>query len=440
MHKLRLKIKKSGDSMKSKKLIAHGTLAWTVTLTASLFFFYSFIQILIPNSINVQLGQTFNLDAVGLGWLASIYFWSNTLFLFPAGNLLDRYSTKKLVLVAISFCIVGTLVFAKASTPTIASVGRFLVGMGGSFCFLSCVRLASRWFPPSRMALVTGIIVTIAMLGGFVAQSPMVTLTAWLGWRNTMLFNVALGIVIFIAIMLVVQDRPPNSDEKEKADKAHLQSLGFWRCMMLVLLNPNNWLGGIYTALLNLPIFLLGGLWGIPYLVQAHHLTELQASYATSMMFVGVIFGSPIFGWFSDHIGRRCMPMMLGAISSLVVILLLMYLPNLSLFTLIILFFLIGFLTSSQVLSYPTIAELNPIALTGTAVSVASATIMLSGVIFQPFFGKMLEWNWDHTMVNNTAVYSVHDFNTAMWIMPIGFIIGFIISLMIRETYCEAQV
>jgi MFS family permease len=131
---------------------------------------------------------------------------------------------------------------------------------------------------------------------------------------------------------------------------------------------------------------------------------------------------------------------MLGAISSLVVILLLMYLPNLSLFTLIILFFLIGFLTSSQVLSYPTIAELNPIALTGTAVSVASATIMLSGVIFQPFFGKMLEWNWDHTMVNNTAVYSVHDFNTAMWIMPIGFIIGFIISLMIRETYCEAQV
>ncbi|MDR3478094.1 MAG: MFS transporter [Gammaproteobacteria bacterium] len=426
--------------MKSKKPIAHGTLAWTVTLTSSLFFFYSFIQILVPNAINVQLMQTFSLDAVGLGWLVSMYFWANALFLFPAGNLLDRYSTKKLVLVAIAFCIAGTFLFAVAPTAILAAAGRFLVGLGGSFCFLSSVRLASRWFPPNRMALVTGIIVTMAMIGGFVSQSPMVFLTDWSGWRHAMLFNVALGVVIFIAIALVVQDRPPNSDEKEKADKAHLQSLGFWRCMKLVLLNPNNWLGGIYTSLLNLPVFLLGGLWGMRYLVQAHNLTELHASYATSAMFVGVIFGSPIFGWFSDHIGRRCMPMIFGAVTSLVVILVLMYLPNLSLTSLIALFFLMGFVTSSQVLSYPTIAELNPIALTGTAVSVASATIMFSGVIFQPFFGKMLEWNWDHTMVNNTPVYSLHDFNTAMWIMPIGFIISLIIAFMIRETYCEAQV
>lgn len=425
--------------MKSNKPMAYGALAWTVTLTASLFFFYAFIQLLVPNAINVQLMQTFNLDAVGLGWLVSMYFWSNALFLFPAGNLLDRYSTKKLVLIAITFCIIGTFVFSLATTAMIAAIGRFLVGLGGSFCFLSSVRLASRWFPPTRMALVTGIIVTMAMLGGFVSQSPMVFLTDWLGWRHAMLINAGLGIIIFLAILFVVKDRPPNSDEKEKADKAHLQSLGFWRCITLVLLNPHNWLGGIYTSLLNLPVFLLGGLWGMRYLVQAHNLTEIQASYATSIMFAGVILGSPAFGWISDHIGRRCLPMILGAIASLIAILLLMYLPNLSLTSLIILFFLIGFVTSSQVLSYPTIAELNPIALTGTAVSVASATIMFSGVIFQPFFGKMLEWNWDHTIINNTPVYSVHDFNTAMWIMPIGFIISIAIAFMIRETYCEAQ-
>jgi MFS family permease len=173
--------------------------------------------------------------------------------------------------------------------------------------------------------------------------------------------------------------------------------------------------------------------------VQVHNLTEVQASYATSMLFVGVIFGSPAFGWFSDRIGRRCMPMIVGAIFSLVAMLLLMYLPNLSLTSLIVLFFFIGFVTSSQVLSYPAIAELNPISLTGTAVSVASVTIMCSGVIFQPLFGSMLELNWDHKMVQNIPVYSAHDFNTAMWIMPIGFVLGLIAALMIRETYCEAQ-
>jgi MFS family permease len=425
--------------MSSLKAVNHTGLAWTVTLTAALFFFYEFIQLILPNAINVQLMQSFNLNAPELGWLASMYFCANALFLFPAGNLLDRYSTKKLLLAAVTLCTVGTFVFAIAANYVVAGAGRFVVGIGAAFCFLSCIRIASRWFPPSKMAFVTGIVVTMAMLGGFVAQSPMVFLTDWLGWRNAILLDAGLGVFIAIAIIWLVQDRPPNSQEEAKADKAKLDSLGFWRCIKLVLLNRNNWLGGIYTSLLNLPVFLLGGLWGMRYLVQVHNLTEVQASYATSMLFVGVIFGSPAFGWFSDRIGRRCMPMIVGAIFSLVAMLLLMYLPNLSLTSLIVLFFFIGFVTSSQVLSYPAIAELNPISLTGTAVSVASVTIMCSGVIFQPLFGSMLELNWDHKMVQNIPVYSAHDFNTAMWIMPIGFVLGLIAALMIRETYCEAQ-
>jgi hypothetical protein len=37
-------------------------------------------------------------------------------------------------------------------------------------------------------------------------------------------------------------------------------------------------------------------------------------------------------------------------------------------------------------------------------------------------------------------MYSVHDFNTAMWIMPISFLIAIGISLLIKETNCESQV
>lgn len=417
----------------------HTALAWVVTLTAALFFFYEFIQLIFPNAIDVQLMQAFNLNAPQLGILVSMYFIANALCLFPAGNLLDRFSTKKLLLCAVTVCTIGTFIFAVAPNYIIAGAGRFLVGAGASFCLLSCIRLASRWFPPSRMALVTGVVVTMAMLGGFVAQSPMVFLTKLVGWRNAILLNGTIGIFIILAIALIVQDRPPDSHEKAKIDKANLQNLGLWRGIKLVLSNRNNWFGGIYTSLLNLPVFLLGGLWGMHYLMQVHHLSWVDASYATSMLFVGVIFGSPAFGWFSDRIGRRCLPMILGAILSLIVILMLMYVPNLSLTELKILFFLTGFVTSSQVLTYPTIAELNPIALTGTAVSVASVTIMLSGVIFQPLFGWVLEWKWDHTIINDVRIYSAQDFNHAMLIMPIAFVIGLVIAFLIRETYCESK-
>ena len=418
----------------------HTALAWLVTLTAASFFFYGFIQLNLFNAINTQLMQAFHLNAPQLGQLASMYFYANAIFLFPAGILLDRFSTKKLLVIAVLLCTVGTFIFGLASSYSVAAIGRFIVGTGAAFSFLSCIRLASRWFPPSKMALVTGIVVTMAMLGGLVAQTPLVLLTNWLGWRNAVLLDAFLGILILAAILAIVEDRPPNSLEHAKADQTHLQQMGFWRSIRLVLLNPYNWLGGIYTSLMNLPVFLLGALWGIPYLVQVHHLTWMQASYATTLFFVGVIFGAPAFGWFSDYIGRRVLPMLIGAVVSLVVILVLMYKPDLSLSTLIALFFLIGFVTSSQVLSYPAIAELNPTALTGTAVSVDSMTIMISGVIFQPLFGWLLESHWNHASVEGVSIYSAQDFLNAMLIMPIAFVIAFVVAWMIKETYCKSQV
>ncbi|HLB58399.1 MAG TPA: MFS transporter, partial [Gammaproteobacteria bacterium] len=143
----------------------HTALAWLVTLTAASFFFYGFIQLNLFNAINTQLMQAFHLNAPQLGQLASMYFYANAIFLFPAGILLDRFSTKKLLVIAVLLCTVGTFIFGLASSYSVAAIGRFIVGTGAAFSFLSCIRLASRWFPPSKMALVTGIVVTMAMLG-----------------------------------------------------------------------------------------------------------------------------------------------------------------------------------------------------------------------------------------------------------------------------------
>ncbi|MDX1900480.1 MAG: MFS transporter [Gammaproteobacteria bacterium] len=413
---------------------------WLVTLAASLFFFYEFIQLNLFNAIDVQLMQDFHLNAPQLGQLASMYFYANALCLFPAGLLLDRFSTRGLLLFAVVLCTVGTGLFGLAHTYTFAAVGRLMVGAGASFCFLSCIRLASRWFPPEKMAFVTGIVVTMAMLGGLVAQTPMAILSQHIGWRHAVLVDAALGIFIALAVILYVQDRPPGSHEHVLTEKQQLKSLGFWRSIGLVLRNPQNWLGGIYTSLMNLPVFLLGALWGIHYLVEVHHISLVQASYATTLFFVGVIFGAPFFGWLSDRMERRVFPMILGAVVSLGIMLVLMYMPGLTLIQLIGLFFLIGFVTSSQVLSYPLIAELNPITLTSTAVSVDSVTIMVSGAIFQPFFGWVMSLHADPTkVVDGMQIYTAHDFMNAMWIMPIAFVLSLVITWKLKESFCRSQ-
>lgn len=419
---------------------SHTRLAWIVTLTAGLFFFYEFIQMNLFNTINTELREAFQLDAEQIGQLFSMYFYANFIFLFFAGNLLDRYSTRWLLLMALTVSTIGAFVFAIADQYWIAATGRFLVGAGASFCFLSCIRIASRWFAPHRMALVTGVVVTMAMLGGLVAQSPFAILKEVAGgWRNALYVNSFLGVAIIFAVFFVVQDRPPDAKDEAREDNKHLQELGLWGCIKLAALNPQNWFGGLYTALMNLPVFVLGGLWGVQYLIGVHHLTEAHAQLATSLFFIGVIAGSLLFGWLSDFIERRVLPMIIGAVLSLIVIGLLMYMPGLSEGMVITLFILIGFTTSSQVLTYPTIAELNPIYLTSTAVSIDSLCIMSSGFIVPPMFGWLMEHVGTHSVVNGISIYTAANFNFAMLIVPISFVVALGITYLMRETYCRSQ-
>lgn len=421
--------------------VASTARAWVVVITTSLFFFYAFIQMNFFNAINAQLTEAFHLNAQELGQLFSMYFYANALFLFPVGNLVDRFSTRKLLLAAISVSTLGTFVFAEAQQYWVAAMGRFLVGAGAAFCFLASIRVASRWFPPAKMAFVTGIVVTLAMLGGLVAQTPFSFLVAYLGnWREAVLLDGMLGILILAAVFFIVEDRPPNSHEEHAQHHRQLKELGLWRCIKLAALNPQNWFGGLYTALINLPVFILGGLWGIRYLDDVHNMTAEQASYATTIFFVGVIIGSPLYGWVSDHIERRVLPMIVGAILSLLTFIILLYVPDLSLFSIVALFFMMGVVTSSQVLSYPTIAELNPIYLTSTAISIDSMCIMISGFIFPPFFGWLIDRSGAHEVVNGITVYSPAAFDHAMLIMPLAFVAALVIAFFIRETNCCSQV
>jgi len=405
---------------------------WLVCLSAAMFFFYEFIQMGMFNSLSPELMRDFKVSATQLGNLSATYFYADVVFLFFAGMLLDRFSPRKIILSALLLCIGSTIMFGLSPNITVLGISHFLAGIGNAFCFLSCIKLASNWFPPRRMALVIGLTVTMAMAGGVVAQTPLTYLAQALGWRHAVLVDATLGMAIFVLIWFFVHDKA----EDAAAVKSNPKTGNVMQTVRFAVSNPQNWLGGLYTSLVNLPIFLLGDLWGIMYLTQVHHLSRTSASYITSMVFIGTIIGSPLVGWISDTIGRRRAPMIVGALISLVVMLMIIYLPNLSFNTLLVLFFALGFFTSSQIASYPLIAESNPKNITGTATGLASILIMGGGAVFQPLFGWLMDLHWNGTVVNGVHMYSTADYLSGMSIMPIAFVIGLIASLLIKETHC----
>ena len=406
--------------------------AWIVCLTASLFFFYEFIQMNIFNAISVPLMQTFHINAAGLGRLSSFYFISNVIFLFPAGMLLDRYSTRKIILSSLGICILGIVLFALTTSIFWASVFRFLTGIGSAFCFLSIIRLATRWFPANRLAFVTGIIVTTAMLGGIAAQTPLILLQQIIGWRNALLFDAVVGILIFSLITGIVSDYSPDYIKNRQIEKKQIERISYWESIGISFLKSRNWLGGIYTCLMNLPISLLGGVWGVLYLVSAYHLTRVDATYITSMLFLGTVIGGPVVGWISDKIGLRRLPMLIGTVISFILILVVILVTNLSFYPLLILFLSMGFSTSTQIIGYPAVAENSISAITAMSVSVVSITTMSGQALFQPIFGHLLDLRVGY--LRHITDYSVSDFQWAMLIFPIGFFIAFGAAFFLKET------
>lgn len=420
----------------SQKTQIGGWLAWLVVLVSALFFFYEFLQMNMFNTINADLMRAFNIDGTKISNLSAGYFYADILLLFPAGIILDKFSTRKLLSCAMLVSVAATFCLSLTDNYWFAFAMRLLSGFGAAFNLLSSLKLASRWFEAKHLALVTGAVVTMAMLGGVVAQTPMTLLVAQVGWRHAVQIDAAVGVLFLVLIVAIVRDFPKGYIEKAQQTVA---SLGVTQTVKKILWNRQNWFAGFYTCFLNLPILVLGALWGIQYLSQANGFTRIQASAITSMLFIGTIIGSPILGEVSDYLRQRKMPMIVGAIFSLIVILLIRYIPTPSFTMMMILFFVLGFVTSSQVISYPLITESNPLSLTGSALGMASVIIMAGGAIFQPVMGWLLDLHWDGTKVHGVPSYSIADYHFAFMIFPITFVISFVFSFIVRETHATEE-
>lgn len=415
-------------------------LPWIVVFSAALFFFYEFIQMNMFSSLDPDLMSAFSINASQLSRLSSTYFYSNLLFLFPAGMILDRFSTRSVILTSLLVCALGTLFFGLSTTILVAGICRFAAGIGSAFCFLSSMRLASRWFPSHRLALVTGLVVTMAWLGGSVAQTPMAYLIEKLGWRHALAVDAGLGILIWLIIFINVKNYPASSQGQHADEQKQLHEFGFWKSLRSSYLRLQNWLCALYTSTLNLPVAVLGAIFGSLYFEQVKHLSRMEASYAPLMIFFGTIIGSPLAGWISDKIGRRRLPMIIGALLSLGFVCAIIYVPNLSLPEYMVLLFLLGFSSSTQIISYPTVAESNPRILTATSISVISFTAISGYPISQQLFAYFLDMGHDAQIVNNVHIYSAADFNRALIILPVAFVVSLLMALLMRETNCKVQI
>lgn len=403
---------------------------WLVCFTASLFFFYEFIQGNMFASIADNIMHDFSIQVDKVTYLSTIYYFSNVVFLFIAGMMLDRFSAKKTMVFAMLLCVCSTFVLAHTESFYIALFCRFVTGIGSAFCFLGPIRIASCWFPPSRMALVTGVIVTIAMSGGMLAQYPMTKMVVYYGWRESLSLVAWFGLGLLAVMMFWIKDSP-----KGKMPSFNKESNIFLTARKAYT-NTQNIRAALYTSLMNMAVAVLGAMFGTLYLIQRLGVSKEEASMVNTILFLGVIVGGPFMGWVSDKMGLRVLPMKIGAIASLLTVLAIMYLP-VSLGIMTILFFLLGFFTASQVISYALVAESSPPAMTATAVSLISILTQGGYILYQNVFGNLVARSGEMHLVNNVPVYSLQAYQHAAVLFPLGLCLALLLMFGLKETHCR---
>ena len=398
---------------------------WLVCLIASCFFSYELVQLHMLNAISPMLMKDLSLSTTDFSALCSTYLLADVIFLIPAGIILDRVPVKKIILMALGLCIVGTFGFAFSTTFLQAAISHFLSGIGNAFCFLSCMMLANSWFG-KKSALVMSVMITIGLLGGVLAQVPFTLLAEKFSWQKTLIFDGIVGCLIWVLNYLFVDE---NKEESSLREKSSVRD--FLSNLKPAFFNAQVWKCGFYTGFLNLPLMIISAMIGNLYLTQVLHFSLLQASLVTSMISVGTIVGSPLYGFLSDYFQTKKVLMMLGTLFSLASFFMIMMVKSPSLFTMMTIFFSLGFFSASQVLGYPLIADSAPKELRGTSMGLAALIIMGLAFVGQPLTGFLID-------MSSTA--GSYNFTYALMIFPVGFIVSLFMAFSIKEpTYVLAQ-
>jgi len=371
-------------TIRSQILRHHGNLKWLVLSISALFFLFEFVARIEPSLASTEIAAFFNLDNARFGTIASLFFWIYAPMQLAVGLLLDRHGARRLIPPAILICATGVILFATATTPSIAAIGRLITGLGASFAFVGSLYVVNHWFDAGRFALLSGVVNAVGMLGTAIGAVALTSVIATAGWQTVFLATGVSGLILFAVALVFMRDPPEHIPATQKTDS-------FLAPIRTAMTSRHVWLIAIIGALYYMPINVYGGLWGNSELTKDHGLTPVEAETAVSMIFWGLAAGSIAAGWLSDYLGHRKWIVIIGAFFTAISFTGAIYLPAESVFVLSALLFLSGFLGGGQMLVFSIAKEGHSSAFTGTIIAFVNMIAIGGALIFQPLVGNIID-------------------------------------------------
>lgn len=424
--------KESSSSLSMIQMIT----PWVVWSLGCLFYFYENLLQVSPSVMSNELMRDFAITSQTLGVIVGFYFYSYSFMQLPAGVLLDYFGPARLLTLATLTCAVSTIAFAYTSNFYMACLARLMIGFGSAFAVVGTMKLAANWFSPQRFALLTGVMVTVGMMGAIGGETPLALLIEWYNWRNAMLIMGVIGLVLATLIFFIAKDKPSDASQRQHLPKRTGEE-SIIQSLITLFKNGQIWLVAAYGGFMYMwtPVFC--GLWGVSFLMIKHGLSKPEAANYISLVFIGWAVASPLWGIFSNRLGRRKPPMYIGSMGALLTSLLILYSPISSSFSIQLLLFFFGVFSAGFLPAFTIVREICDERYVATGLSFMNMMNMIGIALVQPLIGSILDNLWKGEMGDGFRIYSLSTYYKALALMPIGILISLMILPFIKETYCH---
>lgn len=415
--------------------------SWATLFLGVAFYFSGFFHRMVTAVMADQLMVDFDIGAAALGNFSSFYYYSYVAVQIPTGILADYWGPRKLLSTGTLLSGFGAFIFASAASIHMANLGRLIIGASIGVAWVSILKLTTRWFKPNHFTVVTGIALCLGILGAISAGAPLRLLMDIFGWRSVIFGVGTMTLLLSLLIWIFMRDDPtqkgyvsyvPTITGSNPMSKASII-----RDLSKIFRYRNTWILIIVPASLIGPLLTFTGLWGIPYLTTHYHLTPVKSATLISTLLITCALGGPVLGVLSEKTGRRKPILFLALCISLIGWLPILYLKDIPLWLIIVLFSLVGLASSAVVIGMAFVKESVPATLAGTVSGVSNMGMEMGPMILQPAIGLVLAWRWDGLTENGIRVYNLTAYHMAFGLMIGLSFLGMLIIHFAKESYCQ---
>ena len=168
----------------------------------------SVVNVALP-SIKASLGFT----QTGLQWILNAYTLTFAGFLLLGGRAADIYGRKRIYLVGMVLFTLASLVGGFATSQSMLVIARAVQGLGGAILSPATLTIITTTFTdPKARAKALGAWSAVAGAGGAVGALLGGVLTQLVSWRWILFINVPVGIVAFVAAVIVLTEVRRSTD------------------------------------------------------------------------------------------------------------------------------------------------------------------------------------------------------------------------------------